>query len=83
MSSTDKEEVLSCIKVFLLHALACGNELGRVANELLLSSWYVPPERSSKNSSSSDEFMRSSAREDCRESDCEVNEIILNYIKAN
>lgn len=51
-----------------LHALACGNELGRTEKELRNAN--VPPERSSRNSSSSDEFIRSSARDDCLESDC-------------
>lgn len=67
--SKDKDEVLCLIKVSCLHALAWGNEFGRIAKELCLLIWYVPPERSSRNSSSSDELIRSSASEDCRESD--------------
>lgn len=62
--SNDKEAVLCLIKVSFWHARACGNELGRTAKELLLKTEYVPPERSSRNSSSSDELMRSSASDD-------------------
>lgn len=70
--SNGKEEVLCLIKVFVLHALTCGNELGRTAKEWCLKMFvYVPPERSSRNSSSSEEFMRSSARDDWRERDWE------------
>lgn len=71
LSAIDRvEDVVLCWGiVFLLHALACGYELGRVAKKLSLSTRYVPPERSSRNSSSSDELIRSSARDDCLESD--------------
>lgn len=56
---------MQCLtKVLCLHALACGKELGRTAKEWCLVSVYVPPDRSSRNSSSSDELMRSSASED-------------------
>lgn len=65
--SNDKVEVLCFLKVFSLHALACGKEFGRTAKDLWLL--YVPPERSSKNSSSSDELILSSANEDWRDSD--------------
>lgn len=71
--SSDREEVHCLTKVLCLHAVACGKELGRTAKEWCLVSVYVPPERSSKNSSSSDELMRSSASEDWRESDCWAN----------
>lgn len=71
--SSDREEVQCLTKVLCLHALACGKELGRTAKEWCLVSVYVPPDRSSRNSSSSDELMRSSASEDWRESDCWVN----------
>lgn len=69
--SNEREEVLCFIKVLFLHALTCGNELGRTAKDFRKASEYVPPERSSRNSSSSEELIRSSANEDCRESDCE------------
>lgn len=65
----DKLEVLCFFKVFSLHALACGNEFGRTAKEFWCE--YVPPERSSKNSSSSDELILSSANEDWRDRDCD------------
>lgn len=65
--SIDREDVLCSTKVSLLHALVCGNEFGRTG--LLCTELYVPPERSSRNSSSSEPEIRSSAREDCRESD--------------
>jgi hypothetical protein len=67
--SIDKEDVLCSINVSFLHALASGNEFGRTAKGLLGAELYVPPERSSRNSSSSEPEIRSSAREDCRESD--------------
>lgn len=67
--SKDKDEVLCLIKVSCLHARAWGNEFGRTVKERCLLIWYVPPERSSRNSSSSEELIRSSASEDCRESD--------------
>lgn len=63
-------DVLLCFKqVSCLHARACGYELGRTANVLNLWTEYIPPERSSRNSSSSEELMRSSASDDWRESD--------------
>lgn len=67
--STDKEEGLCLLRVFNLHARAWGKEFGRMVKESCLDCSYVPPLRSSKNSSSSDELIRSSAREDCLESD--------------
>lgn len=75
------DEVLCLIKcfVFNLHALACGNELGRTAKKLRFLTWYVPPERSSKNSSSSDELIRSSASDDCLESDCWRKENLISF----
>jgi hypothetical protein len=68
--SIDREDVLCSIKLIFLHALACGNELGRMAKECLCIKLYIPPERSSRNSSSSEPDIRSSARDDCRERDC-------------
>lgn len=68
--ASDREDVLCSLKVSCLHALVCGNELGRTPNDLILLLRYVPPDRSSRNSSSSEELMRSSANEDWRESDC-------------
>lgn len=65
----DKEEVLWLSRESCLHALVSGNDLGRTAKDLSLMLKYVPPDRSSKNSSSSDELIRSSAKDDWRESD--------------
>lgn len=69
--SIDKDDVLCSIKVIFLHAFACGNELGRTAKGCFCIKLYVPPERSSKNSSSSEPEIRSSAREDCLDRDWE------------
>lgn len=79
--SNDKVEVLCFLKVFSLHALACGKEFGRTAKELWFG--YVPPERSSKNSSSSDELILSSANEDWRDSDCDYVVEEKRNIKVN
>lgn len=67
--SMDREEGMCLLRVFDLHARAWGKEFGRTAKESCLDFSYVPPLLSSKNSSSSDEFILSSARDDCLESD--------------
>lgn len=62
--ASDSDDVLCFELVSGLHARACGKELGRRAKVLDLREEYIPPERSSRNSSSSDELMRSSANDD-------------------